>query len=108
MAKQLSLFVLGIVFATTCYGVPPIFMTYGVGMESCGTHVQDFQSYLASPNSPANWIGYNSDVSWLDGFFTDKPFTRQVDVAGIEQWVFNYCQQHPLDTLETAATQLPR
>lgn len=79
----------------------------GAGTTSCGS----WTSHKAS-----NIDLYNFKQSWLGGYMTAQSqainAVRNVDIlagtdfAALRAWVDNYCQAHPLETLNDAAIQL--
>ncbi len=75
---------------------------YGLGSDSCGTwntDRHDFTTHLAQ-------------FSWVEGFVTGVTLvtptvkSRDTDADGMEQWMDQYCQQHPLTRLIGASEAL--
>jgi len=76
------------------------FTVYGVGTATCGTwteHLTDRGLHLI-------------DLHWVFGFVSAAGvFTGvqlKVDANGIEPVITKYCQEHPLDTITSAAARL--
>jgi hypothetical protein len=52
----------------------------------------------------ANWVlGYVTGVNFLA---SETDMLATVDTKGVQAWVDNYCQAHPLDTVDMAAQTL--
>ena len=77
----------------------------GAGPNSCGQWTQD---------KAANSNLRDLDVQWLLGFVSAYNFyesakgdeTNGPDNQGLISWVDNYCAQHPLEQISTAAIEL--
>ena len=79
---------------------PGTYLDYGAGQQSCGA----WTSHFSSP-------GYHTvDQQWLLGFVSGTSYEGTVlsetDGNAITAWVDNYCAQHPLDNVATAAGRL--
>jgi hypothetical protein len=92
------------------------YLVWGVGNDSCGSYVQQYPS-----QSNVHYM----QSSWVQGFVTAKneeiianarkriggkaaagfDLLRNADTAGLQVWLFNYCQSHPLEPLSHAASE---
>ncbi len=77
---------------------------YGAGSDSCGEWTTDQQLRHAF----MEWIeGYVTGLDSMRALLQLTPL-RRTDSAGIEQFVNNYCLQHPLDRLIRAGNALAK
>jgi hypothetical protein len=82
------------------------FLVFGYSLDNCGDWTQ------------ARHGGYaDAKVGWVAGFITGVNYARMMsgkwgglgsktDQAGMDAWIDNYCQQHPLEHLAKAALAL--
>jgi hypothetical protein len=85
----------------------------GAGGLSCGQYVQAYDRYqLAAttrgPGAEAAIANFAQYESWIEGYLFgvrswDGLPTRAFDRAGLQLWVYNYCQMDPLDVVANAA-----
>jgi len=77
-----------------------VFVVYGAGTASCS-------SWTARLKDPAL---HPQDVQWVFGFASAAGVFAGVqlkaDANAIEPFVTKYCQEHPTDTLTTAAANM--
>jgi hypothetical protein len=82
------------------------FTLVGDGWRSCATWTQDRHGGKA-------W----GDLAWVDGFISGVNWSRMTagksgrlgsatNQAGMDAWIDDYCQQHPLEKLTDAAQGL--
>ena len=80
----------------------------GPGARSCGAYAQSRAT--DGPQAPLA----DTSFFWLQGYLTaynryvepDGNITVGTDAAGLQGWLDNYCQAHPLDDIDTAARAL--
>ena len=105
---QLVLFVAALSLPTVCETRPDQ-LGYGVlgeGTASCG----EWTKVRAEKNSSSAFVS----GAWVQGYLTafnlygpaSNDITKGTDAEGVMAWVDNYCVQHPLDDLSTAADNL--
>ena len=92
-----ALIVLGVFVAT-----PTIadYHAYGAGLKSCGTWTQKRKS--------KDWYEAGQ---WVLGYITAYGYygsdnLKDVEAPGMAAWLDNYCQQNPLESIETATQKL--
>jgi hypothetical protein len=91
---------------------------HGVGMESCGEYVVAYDNYKPYINTAKSGVTTSREVAqyweyqnWINGFLagvtagSQRPI-RSYDNVGMGLWIYNYCQQHPMDHIFTAAGSL--
>jgi hypothetical protein len=88
--------------------------TVAVGARQKGTYT----NYGTGVSSCGRWIVETGDVhfmnvNWVLGFLSGVGYAatrdlRETDSAGIDKWITKYCEEHPLDTVATAAQALVR
>jgi len=88
---------------------------YGAGGASCATYVQAYDAYrpfigtneggVVALQATANYWQYEEWIyGYLDGVDSwNQGKIRDFDRAGMELWVYQYCQQHPIDVVINAA-----
>lgn len=78
---------------------------YGYGLSSCGTWTEEL----------SNDLGHGLALSWVQGYLTGigaglavvRPgVMRKTDMAGINQFITNYCAQNPTQPISRAAAAL--
>jgi hypothetical protein len=77
---------------------------YGWGNHSCG-------KWLASINDESERFLYSSWVlGWVSaaGYYDVQGSLRKTDSDAMRAWIDNYCHDHPLETIDTAASALVR
>lgn len=87
----------------------------GAGSQSCGQYVQAYDQYRAlagtvasgtmTSQAIANYLQYEA---WIQGYLfgVDSWNRRQIrdfDRAGMQLWVYGYCQKHPFELIADAA-----
>jgi hypothetical protein len=76
-------------------------VVYGAGSLTC-----DNWNSIKSTQIAMHYV----QLSWVEGFVTAvHNYTqnlKEIDRAIIEPWIGEYCQQHPNDSIVTAATSL--
>jgi hypothetical protein len=79
---------------------------FGVGGDSCGAWINARAKSDAARHG--SWVlGYISALNvW--GVIGREDALKNVDAAGIYQWLDTYCQENPLETIATAAGKLVR
>lgn len=82
-----------------------VYTVLGEGAASCGRVVEEYKKDDYGKLIYGAWVnGYvtaiNSEVS------TGRDVTGRADVAARNLWIFNYCNQHPLNNLANAAEAL--
>jgi hypothetical protein len=86
---------------------PTTGMVYGPAGSSCG-------AYSASPPLPETSIRVHYLI-WVEGYISGAATVlssresielANTDPAGIEAWMNKYCSNHPIDSLQLAATNL--
>jgi hypothetical protein len=77
-------------------------IVYGVGSLTC-------DNWNTIKDTPPIAIHY-TQLSWVEGFVTAvHNYTqnlKEVDRESIDPWISDYCEQHPTDSIVTAATSL--
>jgi hypothetical protein len=80
---------------------PGTFMTYGAGTTAC-------TSWTEHDEKDANL--HARDLQWVFGFVSAAGVFAgvqlKVDAEGIGPFMTTYCQEHPADTITTAAATL--
>lgn len=75
---------------------------YGVGMKSCGAWLQERKSGTGDWYQMGQWVlGYVTAY----GYYGTHDL-KDVDSHAMSAWIDNYCQQNPLEDIETAARKL--
>jgi len=97
---------LAIVFLTATLIVdPPVagaFRTIGEGGSSCGTWTAERHSTSRGRFGVESWIlGFLSGIGYV-GDNGDDPL-KGMDADGVQAWIDNYCQNHPIDHIMDAA-----
>jgi hypothetical protein len=96
----LLLIVLGTAYPFATQAPADVFVVYGAGTASCS-------SWTARLKDPAL---HPQDVQWVFGFVSAAGVFAGVqlkaDANAIEPFVTKYCQEHPTDTLTTAAANM--
>jgi hypothetical protein len=77
---------------------------YGAGTESCGTYVTEPHGSGAKLLDVQWVLGYISPIGLWQSLENHK--LADTDANAMEVWVNNYCQAHPLDTLQGAVDAL--
>jgi hypothetical protein len=87
----------------------------GAGSFSCAVYVQAYDAYrpfadgneggVVAQTAAADFMPYEA---WIQGYLFgvdswNKDQIRSFDRAGLQLWVYNYCQKHPLDIVANAA-----
>ena len=73
------------------------------GNRTCGVWIDE--------RKEARWPSI-TDVSWLAGYisgladYSEKDFLKNTDLASLANWVDNYCNNNPLDTVVVGANKL--
>lgn len=106
MAAFLAIFALAIPAMAAAQSI----IVLGPGAISCGKYVE-YRRDSANPISENMSLG---DLVWVLGYLTaynnyvsvDGNITANTDSSGIQLWVDNYCQAHPLDSLSSATSAL--
>jgi hypothetical protein len=77
----------------------------GAGAGSCGEWTNDMQNFEFVAQSDEAWLaGYLSGYNYNS---TDEvDIMKGLDAAARIQWISNYCVNHPLDLIFTAANEL--
>ncbi len=79
------------------------YMTERHGATSCGNWIE------ARKNEDSDPLALLLSV-WVSGFVSGSEFTgpdlEYIDPAARANWIDNYCKEHPLDDIATAAEQL--
>jgi len=95
----------------------------GAGQETCGSYIAasagdalgvgksakwpDGQTFFGMEHLYQQWLaGFLSSANELRGI-TGKPDIK-VDFPGLDLWVRNWCNAHPLETVNSAAVTLLR
>jgi hypothetical protein len=94
-----------------------LFVRASVAVDSGGNYVT--RGIGAAEASCGDYIGTDAETkrsyeSWLLGYISGvnhyragKPdFTNHAEVEGLNQWMENYCREHPLDPYSDAADAL--
>ena len=110
MKRILLLAALAMAVPAPAHASHPI-MVLGDGNDSCGKWTENRAK--RNDDGPDGFASF-SDSAWVQGYLTatqsnlpqDFEAIRQTDPAGIDAWVDNYCQAHPLDTINSAASAL--
>ena len=87
------------------------FVIRGAGGFPCGQWVLDHES----SGRDARELAQNDDA-WLSGFLTgynkwgrggrDDILDRSPDISEATRWITSYCETHPSDSIQTAASAL--
>ena len=108
------------VLVTSCASAQRNVTIHGAGGASCGTYVQVYEAYrpfigtndggIVASQATANYWQYEE---WIEGYLYgvdswNQSTIRDYDRAGMQLWVYQYCQQHPLDVVANAALALYR
>ena len=93
---------------------PTQWVVMGLGTKSCGSYVLALSQN--KPNRALISEGQRYPTmaftygQWVVGFVTGTNLSRHagaeqinVDPSGIELWVYNYCKEHPAQTIVDAA-----
>jgi hypothetical protein len=76
------------------------FTVYGAGTASCGAWTEHLKDKAQHP----------LDLQWVFGFVSAAEvfagINLKVDANGIEPFLTKHCQEHPMDTITTAAATL--
>jgi hypothetical protein len=75
-------------------------MAVGAGLASCGTWIVDRRTPLRWATESAWVLGFLSGVGYMGSGFDPL---RGVNADGVNAWLDNYCQTHPLKDLADAA-----
>ena len=93
------------VFASVLLATPADarFMTLGQGTRSCGTWTEERTGNRSSLREA--WVfgfvsGHNAYSS------ANRNLGETLDDSALLGWIDNYCKDHPLDTIATAAQEL--
>ena len=80
---------------------------YGPGAISCGMFLEHFHE--SQDGNPVDGLLYLGDGDWILGYLSAKSGAgnlEETDSNGVNQWILNYCQTHPLKRLNDAANAL--
>lgn len=75
----------------------------GAGVQSCGSWTE-----AAQLDGSTKW----GNIEWMEGYLSGQAqlsglnLVKGQDMNGLKLWVDNYCQAHPLYTVETAVIAL--
>lgn len=108
-------FLLAVAFAPTELEAQKPVVLHGAGGGSCGKYVQVYDAY--KPYSDGNtgdvlaWqatANYWQYEQWIEGYLFgvdswNRREIRSFDEAGMQLWIYNYCQKHPIDPVANAA-----
>jgi hypothetical protein len=87
----------------------------GAGSFSCGAYVQAYDAYrpfaggndggMIASQATSNYAQFEA---WIQGYLFgvdswNKHQIKNFDRAGMQLWVYTYCQKHPLDIVANAA-----
>jgi hypothetical protein len=67
-------------------------MVYGIGTTSCGEWVQEHQKKSFVADLQTAWL-----LGYLSGVGATGYQIQETDLAAVEVWMGNYCQQNPLN-----------
>jgi hypothetical protein len=99
-STMLLVIVLGAAYPFATQAPADIFMVYGAGTASCTSWTQHLKDPSLHPQ----------DAQWVFGFVSAAGVFAGVqlkaDANAIEPFVTKYCQEHPMDTLTTAAANM--
>jgi hypothetical protein len=93
-------------------GIPVII--HGAGGSSCGKYVEAYEPITLYRREKrehgrmASHASYWQFEEWIDGYTSGmeargKRPLRDWDGSGMRVWMYNYCQQHPVDVVWNAA-----
>jgi hypothetical protein len=90
------------------------YIVWGAGNDSCATFVQERARGSARFNGEINWIagsvtranGEWSGTLALKGIKSD--LLKGLDHLALDAWLANYCKEHPLSNLNSAALALEK
>ena len=106
-----AVFLLGFM-AAAAIGSPPAsamdknqsFIILGPGSVSCGAWTERRRSESSGPFQ--FWLlGYITGINQFAAFGIED-ISEGTDASGLFGWIDNWCRDHPLDTLNKAATHL--
>lgn len=72
----------------------------GAGTFSCGRVVEDYTNF----QSRTDLSSWPMEMGWVEGFLSAENSDLGInleaftDRAGVDQWLLNYCRQHPVTT----------
>lgn len=106
-----AVFLLGFMAATSIGSLPasPMdknqsFIILGPGTMSCGAWTEKRRSESGWPLQ--FWLlGYITAINQFAAFGIED-ISEDTDASGLFGWIDNWCRDHPLDTLNKAATHL--
>ena len=79
----------------------------GVGVDSCGTWTKDRSKDEYGFLINAAWVqGYLSALNVWTVIGGKNDVLHDINANALVAWVDKYCQEHPLDTIVKAATEL--
>jgi hypothetical protein len=91
---------LGVAYSFAAQAPNDTFIVYGAGAGSCRSWTDHLKDQALHPQ----------DVQWVFGFVSAAGVFAGVqlkaDANAIEPFVTKYCQEHPADTLTTAAANM--
>ena len=116
-AVAVALLVLAFLNPATVFAQGKPVAIHGAGSSSCGKYVEVYDAYrpfidgnsggIVAWQATANYWQYEE---WIEGYifgmdtrvYAAHPL-RNWDQAGMRVWIYNYCQQHPVDVVANAA-----
>jgi hypothetical protein len=87
----------------------------GAGAQSCGQYVQAYDQYRPFANGNTGGVmasaaigNYAQYEAWIQGYLFgvdswNRQQLRDFDRAGMQLWIYNYCEKRPLEIIANAA-----
>lgn len=97
-------------WATSAVALP----AFGQAATSCEAYVAEYKEAIRHGDFYSQRMNTDMRLAWIAGFLSaimtylpqDRERLSQIDMTDIRQWIVDYCQHHPRETLLQATQAL--
>lgn len=83
------------------------YLIKGVGGLTCARYISDYRKAGVARREQRSWImGFITGMNYNDGKIRDRG--KDLHAELVDDWVFNYCREHPAEKLHRAVELFAR